>query len=310
MIRYLKYEEIDKNKWDECIKKSFNGNLYGYSWYLDIVAEHWEALVQDDYERVFPLTQGQKYGISYLYQPFFTQQLGIYSKNILSREIVSRFLESIPGKFKYMEILMNSYNKIDEDKYDVSPQINHELDLIKSYDNIYKSYSKNLKRNIKKAEKAGLTLDRNVRPENVVEIFRKNRGSKIKHLGEKDYKRLQRMMYTCIYKGIAETYGAFTPHNELCAGAFFVNINRKVIFLFSGLTPGGREMCAMPYLINTYIKNNANSHLTFDFDGSNDPNLSRFYKSFGSKRTTYPKLVINNLPWIVDIPFKIRRAVK
>ncbi|MCK4361546.1 MAG: hypothetical protein KAV70_07350, partial [Bacteroidales bacterium] len=81
MIKHLTYQQINKSKWDECIKKSFNGIIYGYSWYLDIVCKHWEALVENDYERVFPLTTGKKFGINYLYQPFFTQQLGVFSKN-------------------------------------------------------------------------------------------------------------------------------------------------------------------------------------------------------------------------------------
>jgi len=46
MIIYHKHHEIDRDRWDECIRKSFNGIIYAYSWYLDIVSPQWEALIE------------------------------------------------------------------------------------------------------------------------------------------------------------------------------------------------------------------------------------------------------------------------
>ena len=79
MIRYLKNHEIDMLKWDNCIAHSFNGNVFGYSWFLDVVSHGWEALVEDNYVRVMPLTTVRKNFITSIHQPDFAQQLGIYS---------------------------------------------------------------------------------------------------------------------------------------------------------------------------------------------------------------------------------------
>ena len=50
-------------------------------WYLDIVHENWDALMEDDYERVMPMPVITKnWRISYIFQPFFVQQLGVFSK--------------------------------------------------------------------------------------------------------------------------------------------------------------------------------------------------------------------------------------
>ncbi|MEZ5197052.1 MAG: hypothetical protein R2764_11780 [Bacteroidales bacterium] len=117
MIKYLQNHQIEKSKWDACIKESVNGMVYANSWYLDIVAEDWEALVEDDYERVFPLTTGRKWGIDYLYQPVFTQQLGLFSKSSLSQDTVSCFLDSIPEKYKFIEINLNTFNKVGSNTY-------------------------------------------------------------------------------------------------------------------------------------------------------------------------------------------------
>ncbi|MDZ7741328.1 MAG: GNAT family N-acetyltransferase [Bacteroidota bacterium] len=309
MIKHLTYDEIDKNQWDLCISKAFNGNIYAYSWFLDIVAENWEALVQDDYDRVFPLSWKKDFGIAHLYQPFFTQQLGIYSKNILTHEVVNEFIERIPGRYRHIEIYLNAYNKPNAAAYQVESQVNHELDLIKPYQSLQKSYSKNTRRNIKKAANSKLSIVRNITIEKVVDLFRDNRGQQISHLGENDYRRLRRLLYTCVYKNLAEANGVYSAENTLLAGAVFIKSNRRAIFIFSGLSEEGKRLGAMPFLIDGFIHDHANKHLTLDFDGSNDPNLSRFYKSFGAKQTNYPKLTINRLPLLVKPLFYLKRKM-
>jgi len=310
MIRHLRHDDIDKNKWDSCIRTSFNGIIYAYSWYLDVVCEEWEALVENDYDRVLPMTAGKKYAIHYLYQPYFTQQLGVFSKSILSAEVVENFLNAIPKKFKYIETNLNTLNKIDSEEFKVVPQRNYELDLIHSYENISKHYSQNTKRNIKKAEKSGLSIMKNIKPDVLIEMFRQNKGKDIPHLKADDYLMLRKLIYTCIYKGMAEVYGAYTEANELCAGAVFIQSNRKSIFLFSGLDGKGRERSAMFMIIDAYIRDHAHNHLVFDFDGSNDDDLARFYKGFGSTECTYLRVHKNNLPVIIKTIVKILKKIK
>ena len=310
MIKYLNNKEIDKNKWDACIKDSFNGIVYASSWYLDIVAEDWQALVENNYERVFPMIPGKKWGVEYLFQPVFTQQLGVFSKSLLTEDVVERFINSIPEKFRFAEINMNTFNKVHSNKYKIFQWVNHELDLINSYDQIYKNYSTNLKRNIKKAEKSGITITKNIKPDEIIRIFRENRGKQIKILNDEDYLKLRRLSYTGIYKGMVETYGAFTKNNELCAGAIFFKSKNKMIFLFSGLTQEGKATNAMAFLIDTFIKEHSHHHLTLDFEGSNDLNLARFYKSFGSKKCTYPHIKINNLPLFTKLTVQLIKWVR
>ncbi|MBT5428083.1 MAG: hypothetical protein HOK84_17895, partial [Bacteroidetes bacterium] len=54
-IYHLKHKDIDKSRWDTTITRSINGNIYGYSWYLDAVSPDWEALINLDYSIVLPL---------------------------------------------------------------------------------------------------------------------------------------------------------------------------------------------------------------------------------------------------------------
>ena len=310
MIKYLTNSEIDKIKWDNCVSESFNGIIYAYSWYLDVVADDWQALVENDYDRIFPLISRDKWSISYLYQPVFTQQLGVISKNILTEEVVASFLNAIPQKFKFAEINLNTLNKITSGNFRIYYWQNFELDLINSYQNLYKGYSTNLKRNLKKAEKAGLTISKNTKPDEIINLFKLNRGRKIKLLRDEQYLKLTRISYIGIYKGLIQTFGVYSKYNQLIAGAIFARSKNKIIFLFSGSSEEGKEFHAIAFLLDSVIREHSQKNFTLDFEGSNNPQLARFYKGFGSSRCSYPHIKFNRLPVISSIGLFLIKKVK
>lgn len=299
MIAFLKHSEIDKKKWDDCIRQSFNGNVYVCSWYLDLVHEGWDALIEGDYQRVMPLTLKRRFGITYYFQPFFTQQFGVFSISILNPDIVESFINKIPSHIKLIDVNFNSFNKLGSDDYQILINNNYLLDLINEYPKLFSRYSKNTKRNLKKGIKNNLTFMKGVTPENVISLFRSNRGVDINKWTDKNYIVLQRIMYSAIHKGMGSTFGVYTEHNELCAAAFFLKNNNRLIFLFSGSNELARENGAMTFLIDTVIKNNSPGGRILDFEGSNNENLARFYKGFGAKKTTYQRLKINRLNFVV-----------
>lgn len=302
MIKYLLHNEIDTKKWDQCITKSFNSMIYAYSWYLDAVCEQWDALIEDDYKRIMPLPTNKKAGISYLFQPNFTQQLGIISQDKMDSSIVESFLNAIPKKFRLVEINLNTNNIICESKkHTFIKNSNYELDLIRPYEELYSNYSSNLKRNLKKAIKNEIKVFPNTKPDDIIKLFRNNRGRDIKTLKEKNYQCLSKLIYLLIHRGRAQVWGSYNERNELVAGAFFIKSNKKWIFLFSGTAQSARKNGAMPFLIDSFIKTNANSNITLDFEGSNDTNLARFYAGFGAKNCSYYGIIRNRLPWIVKI---------
>jgi len=87
-IYYLRNSEIDKDSWNNCIEQAANGLIYGYSSYLDHMADNWDALVLNNYEAVMPLPWRRKAGISYVFQPFLSAQLGIFGKGNTSEGMV------------------------------------------------------------------------------------------------------------------------------------------------------------------------------------------------------------------------------
>lgn len=299
-IVYLDNSSIDRIKWDECVNNAYNGNIYACSWYLDIVCDNWSALLTKDYSYVFPLTWRKKANIRYLYQPPFAQQLGVFSRNIVSKDILDAFLNAIPEDFKLVEINLNKFNKEIPDNFSKLENATYELDLISTYDEIKKDYSENTSRNIKKALKNDIFLTKDVMPETMISIFKNNRGRAIETLKNNEYNVLLKLISYCKINNCGETWGAYN-NNELCAAAFFIEFKGKAIFLFSALSDEGRRLSAMFLIVDNFIKINAGKPLVLDFEGSNNEKIAHFYKGFGSKKYSYIHINSNKLPYLVNL---------
>lgn len=299
-INYLKQEEIETEKWDRCIASSINGIVYAYSWYLDIVCPEWEALVFGDYESVMPLTQNRKYGFSYLYQPFFSQQLGIFSSNKIDKSLIVEFIRNIPEKFKFVEINLNKYNCIEEiPGFNLKTNVTYELDLINSYENIFRRYKKNNIRNIRKAIHNKISIVKGLMPDDILTlvndsgIFPKSKRNQVCLL--------RQLISAAIRYKSGYLYGAYNEHNMLCAAGFFVYSNHKACFILSVSSQEGKEQSAMFLLVDEFIKDFSGNHIILDFEGSNIEGIARFYAGFGASPFNYPSIRANNLPF----PFKL-----
>jgi cell fate (sporulation/competence/biofilm development) regulator YmcA (YheA/YmcA/DUF963 family) len=295
-IKHIKHTEIDLKKWDNCISNSVNGIVYAYSWYLDIVSENWEALITEDYSIVMPLTQNKKFGVHYLFQPHFTQQLGVFSTLVLEPEIVSKFIDAIPQKFKFYEINLNTYNKLDEN-IEKSTRITYMLDLIQPYKRIEVNFSQNTKRNIKKANSSKIKLINGIQINDLITLFKNNIGKTLKGLKPEHFDNIKRIMSSAIRYKIGEIYGVFDEKNTLCAAAFFITSHNKSIFLFSATNEAAKENGAMFLIINNFIEKHSETNITLDFEGSNIEGLARFYESFGAKSYEYYRIKKNKLAW-------------
>lgn len=301
MIHYVTYDNIDFDKWDECIDKSVNGIFYAYSWYLDMCASPWDALILEDYQAVMPLPKRKKHGILYIYQPYFIQQLGVFSRHRLSAETTEKFIGAIPSLFRYANFNLNVYNQLPHGFDALSDRgVTHELDLILPYDRLRKNYSDNIKRNIKKAQKNGVFVTPNARPEDIIRMFRAQKKPYHVPFKETDYKVLKHLIYAGIHKGMVDVLAAYSDTNNICAGIVFYKSHGKAVWLFSGATPEARENGAMSLLVDHFIQTNAGKEMVLDFEGSSNPGLARFYKGFGSKKCTFLQIRINRMPWPIN----------
>ena len=305
MIQYLHHSVIDKKKWDETISASVNGIIYACSWFLDIVSPGWDALVSGDYESVLPLTHTKKWGIRYLRQPFFTQQLGIFSRTHLTASLSDEFLRNVTDRFRLAEIHLNAFNKVDEGRYRVIRRMNLELDLIPSYESLAGNYSQNTRRNLHKAFENNIELRRKVDPDELITLFRENFGKREGKLAFRDYETIRNLMNHCLANNLGMTLGAWLPGHGFSAGVFFLLDRTRKIFHFAASSPHGKEAGAMFLITDTFIREHAGQPVVLDFEGSDDPNVARFYKGFGAKEVPYLMLAHNMLPIPVKAALRV-----
>jgi hypothetical protein len=290
LVRFLTYTEIDKKKWDACIEHSTSDLIYAYSFYLDIACPNWAALVKDDYSAVMPLPIRKKWGVSYVFTPFFIQQLGVFSDQAIPLE---EFLAALPHTFKLIEYNLNWKNQ-DLSDFPIH-WVTHHLNLGKSYAEIASAYDRTLKNNLKRAVQSGLKVEERGSIVDIIDLFKTDKGKDLAKIQAGDYKRLEKLAISCFEK----RQGCFWEAREngtLLAGALFVWSDRHFIFLFSGNTARGKEVGALPFLLDSFIQSKAGEAGIFDFEGSNNLNLARFYKSFGSEKVLYPRLAIKRFP--------------
>jgi hypothetical protein len=282
MIRYIEREKLDIKKYNACIEQSRNHKMYGYSWYLDIVADNWGILIYGDYQYVMPLPWRNKYGIHYVYPPEWTQQLGVFSANKIDATLVEKFLKNIPRKFKKVTINFNSgnFNSMFETKS------NFLLPLKKPHSDIVVGYSKLRKRHVKKTIESSIELNNSDNCNDLIEMFIDQKKDTI-NIIPSSYEKLKNLVSYLIENREVLIVKATNRSNELLGGAIFIIENSTIYYLFSTVNKEGNEKFIMTQVIDSIIKQYSETDYILDFEGSMVPGIARFFKSFGAKEEEY-----------------------
>jgi len=301
MIIYTEHKNINKQKWDACIRASSNRSVFVYSWYLDAVSNNWDALILNDYEAVFPIAHGSKLGIKYIYQPNFTRYFGVYAQAEITEQLLRNFFDAIPENFRYIEFSIHEKNKFDIAGYQKKQRLFQLLDISGSYDALISSFKGDAKRNIKKAEKNNLLITDEVQPKQVVELFKNNKGKELGSLAEKDYQTLENLMSVAKKNNSAFLVGALNSEKMLIAAGCFVVSNGTILFLKGSADAAGKSTGAMYLILNYVFKKYAEKGYLFDFGGSSVETVANFNHNFGAKDCVYLQVKKNNLPWLLKI---------
>ena len=111
MIKRLSYQDIDFQKYNQCIETSVQKNFYAKKDNLDFLSKNWELLIYGDYEAVMPIPFVKKALIKIVIMPLFCQQLGIFGTS--SKEINQQFLNYLKNNYNILHYAFNFSNEFE-----------------------------------------------------------------------------------------------------------------------------------------------------------------------------------------------------
>jgi len=253
-ITYIKNENINRIRYDNTLKRSFNANVLAYSWYLDLICDDWDLLIGGDYETVCPLPIRKKAGIITVYQPRYAPFLGVFSSQHLPSEKVRKFLKFIPHR--NVKLTLNYHNQLNEDK---NPQIQRipVIDLIPPYEKTAERFHPDARKVIEGND--GTFVMRSIRTDEYMAFRRRQKKDTIIH----NMQLTRIISYAIRYKS-AGIYTVYSPRNELIGAAFFMKANNRVFLGDWVESREGKKSYAIFRVLNHIIRNNSEINLTLE----------------------------------------------
>lgn len=287
MLQYVENKNIDLKKWDNLVSKSANGFIYSTSKYLNLVSENWDAFIFDDYKIIMPLPFKKKYGVKYIMQPLFAQQLGIIYEEKPKQAVIDLFITQLKNKFKYFALNLNYDNNISV-KLKNTDKTNLILNLNKPYKQLFSEFTTNTKRNINKSKKENFSIRiEKTESNSFIDFF-------VSNLTSKEPKSTIQTLKEIIDSSFINNIGEIIYINnstENIAAVFILKSYNRYIYLAATSNKEGKNRRAMFYLVNYFINKNSETECFLDFEGSDIDGVKRFYNGFNAVEQNYKQIL-------------------
>jgi len=310
-VEILSSKDINKEKWNELIYTSQEGNIFATYDYLQHCEREWKAVVlfnkAGSYQAGLPFQVRRMYGIEYIYQDPFCRELGLFTKRNLLEDELTHLLQTSLMSYKY--VASYNFNVCNNNIFSeanrfpsqyLSTTATYHLNLNKSYKEIEQGFNTNRKRELKKAIKSKLELECTEDIEDGFQLFTKYTFHKIKGVEYYQIDLLKKLYNNLISDGLLKVYYACFKKRRVST-AFYVHYKNRLVYIFGANDNQALKVGASTFLHAEVIKKYACSELVLDFEGGDDSNLAYFYKSFGAKKKTITLFKRNDLP----IPFRV-----
>lgn len=301
-LYFLRSRKLDVLQWEACLAQSHQAIIYAHAWYLDAVCACWSAVVEvreGRYVSLFPLPEKRVAGLAQVYQPFFTQQLGLFTTPQSRFTQLRDYLDCLPVNYLRVYLQLNVHNQwaggIKSTAFQVKQRLTYHLDLNQPYEKLYEAYRTNQKRNVHKNQAGCQLLAGDI--DQLIALFRQTRGRQVAALKDKDYALLRRL-YRVLQQRQAGQVLALWAENKLLATGLFLYSSRHIIYLFGASSAAGRQQGGMAKLLDQVIRQQAGSRRVLDFEGSDMASLAKFYANFGARPVPYITLKRTNIPFL------------
>ena len=298
-IRYLLHEAIDKSLWDSCLFAARNGLIYGTSAFLDTMTNgRWNALVLRNYEAVMPLPYRRKAGITYLYQPAYTQQLGVFCRVEPSPGVEKAFRAAAEKYFSFAEIYLNYLHAT----FAPAPgnlRANYLISLNRSYPEIRRNYKHDFEKNVRRAQKHNLFYCSDISIQNLIADYYSGYGNLTPHISNEDNQRFNEYCKYAEGQGNLMTRGCRDGAGQLLSAVLLLRYRDRYYNMMSVQFEAGRKAKSNHFLYDSILAEIAGQDAILDLEGSDLPGVAHFYQIMGGVNQPFLFCRWNHLPaWI------------
>lgn len=290
-LQKIKRKDLDVEKYSKAIDQALNYRIYAEAWYLDsLTKKQWECWIYSDYEAVMPVPLQYIFGIKFVTQPIYCQQLGVFYKEEISDELFQTFEKKL---HKY-RVRAYHFNEENTERYQPKGEkrVNQLVDLNHNYEEIQQKFGKDRLKDIRRNEKLNLTLEESLD----LDTFLNLRDKYYNDLNQySDNRSTEKFIQILKNKKKEKSYTLLNSSKEVIAICIFLNSDDRKILILSVRNKEIEPKGAFAYMIAMIMKNNEKKKLIFDFEGSSIKGISNFNKSFGAKRKFFTRYSNYNL---------------
>ncbi|WP_336733204.1 hypothetical protein [Chryseobacterium sp. VD8] len=295
MIRRLKYNEIDFEKYSKCLENAVQRKYSATKDFLDITSgKQWELLVYNDYEAVMPVTFVKKLGFKIVINPKLCQQLGVFS-NIDDVKINDLFLSFLERKYNIWYYGFNDKNTFSK----LLKRRKNFLIYPDNYEIVRQKYSPKRKRKLRLDDDVLQKSEvRDVSIFNAWEFISRNLiGAK----NEKD-KNSFLQIFTDLEKAGYLKLKAFF-YGTAIINLIAVYSDDKTIALLGTFNDKDHiKLSGSSFIIDNVIRKNIQTKI-FDFEGSDIPAIEEFFRGFRPELKSYP-VIFNSKKQVIKSFFR------
>jgi hypothetical protein len=311
VIHFLRYAQLDLAAWDACVAAADQPVPYAQTAWLRATAGRWDALVEraegtGQYLSVLPLPVKRRPWGREVYQPAFTQQLGLLTTAASQHRELEQYLALTTGRYSRLYTQLNTSNPVPAafPGLAVTSRQTYCLPLTADYETLHQGYSADYRRRLRLNQQLEqpLRVSESASVAELLGLFRQYKRGAVAGLKARHYRQLQTLTANLQQLGQVQILAVREPQTgELLAGALFVRTPRVLIYLFAAASPAGKKAAAPVLLLDHVIRQYAASPgLVLDFEGGMIPSIARFFANFGARPVPYAALTFTRQPWYLS----------
>jgi hypothetical protein len=316
-LQIVQRKDINEKAWNELISNSPQGVLYALTWYLDVVSPNWQAIVyapKGQYTIVMPLPIRQKYGLNFVQQPLFCQQLGVFSLEKVAIEVLDVFIQKLVQSYQWVSWYCFNTDNPTSTNLPIKQTIftTHHLALYQKAEKNIEKYNRDRKMNLKRALKTPMKIVESTDIQPLIAMFCEEAAQKIEGgVAENAYNLLQKV-YATLHQNHCAKLLYTQEEDKYTAGVLLAYYQRHIIYLFNAAYHAYRKSNGRTLLIHKQLlstPNYAPQATIFDFESPEKTPIAEFYESFGATPQQFLRISYNHLPTPIRLAQRLKQKL-